>query len=118
MNNWIQTDDDQYTKCISKGVYRLAEVRETLIGSGVSAFYFVSDVIDLDTWPVDAIDDIVKAYYPDGMKELEEDVHNDEERSQIIAECIFEQSPYVVPSETYATFEEALEAMKSKILTN
>lgn len=94
---WIKTDDLQYLRCIEPGQYQLAEAR--YVGPGdEDRFLIVSDTINLYWWLVDdKYDDdcisIIESYYS-SVQEFEYSYPEKEDRDQILAEMIFEQTAY------------------------
>lgn len=81
---WIQTDDSQWRKQISESEYRLIEVRE--YGEG---YVPVEATVDLNSYTDDEIIEIMESYYSSWQNFY--DSYEEDDRDEIIAECIFEQ---------------------------
>ena len=118
MTKWLCTDDDssQYVMRIKPHVYRLTEVREARDNDDNPFFFIVSDVIDLETYNVDEVEEVIQPYYDNGLKELKDTIRDEEEREQIIAECLFETNLCGFMTIQYKSFAEAVRAQRELVL--
>ena len=101
---------------IKPHVYRLTEIREANDNDDNPFFFIVSDVIDLETYNVDEVEEVIQPYYDNGLKELKDTIRDEEEREQIIAECLFETNLCGFMTIQYKSFAEAVRAQRELVL--
>ena len=94
MSNWIKTDDLQYVKKIRNGVYKIAEARYA-----EDRYIVCRDKVIIANWldsdgnyDSDCVE-IIKVYYG-SVDEFKEKWINSDMREQVLAEIIFEETPY------------------------
>ncbi|PGK52061.1 hypothetical protein CN918_30180 [Priestia megaterium] len=96
VQEWIQTDDNQWTRKESKYQYLVIEAHESPLLNKkrkvVGNVYLVKKVeVNLNNFTISQIEKAVTAYYSDGLDEIIERDGN--EWKQTVAICIAENEP-------------------------
>ena len=109
MSNWIKTDDLQYAKKIRNGVYEIAEARYAEDKYIVCrSKVIIANWLDSDgNYDSDCVE-IIKTYY-DSAENFEEMWSDMDTRELVLAEMIFEETPYDRTDKYELCSEEAIE---------
>lgn len=103
MKEWIRTDDNQWVYQISDNVFKLMEIRESIVDN---KFLLVSTFVDISDYSEEELQVELSGYY-DSLDELKEKYPDINDQKQIAAECIFEQMWNNLNSSYFESEEEA-----------
>lgn len=111
MKEWIKSDDNQWIYQISDNVFKLIELRESVVKD---MWVIGTAVIDISDYTEEELQDELSGYYDslDDVKSLYPDCND---QRQIAAECIFENMFLDLDVWHFSSYEEADNFLKDFI---